>query len=82
MRPRLDALELQPGEHVVHVGCGTGYYSAVMAEVVGPRGRVTAYEVDARLAELARANLRDWPHVEVVHGNGAAQRLLFDARGT
>jgi protein-L-isoaspartate(D-aspartate) O-methyltransferase len=67
----LDALELQPGEHVVHVGCGTGYYSAVMAEVVGPRGRVTAYEVDVRLAELARANLSDWAQIQVVHGNGA-----------
>src|SRR5262245_52453967 len=27
----LDALDLQPGERVVHLGCGTGYYTAIMA---------------------------------------------------
>ena len=34
----LDALALAPGARVLHVGCGTGYYSAIIAEVVGPGG--------------------------------------------
>src|SRR5205085_9128300 len=34
----LDALELRRGERVVHVGCGVGYYTAIMAETVGPEG--------------------------------------------
>ena len=46
----IEQLELQAGDHVVHVGCGTGYYTAVMAEVVGSIGNVTAYEIDAGLA--------------------------------
>src|ERR1700704_2052754 len=32
------------GEHVVHVGAGTGYYSALLATLVGASGRVTAIE--------------------------------------
>jgi protein-L-isoaspartate(D-aspartate) O-methyltransferase len=32
----IEALALQEGDHVVHVGCGTGYYSAILAEFVGP----------------------------------------------
>src|SRR5688572_2354739 len=28
----IDSLKLQEREHVVHVGCGTGYYTAIMAE--------------------------------------------------
>jgi len=36
----------RPGEHVVHVGAGVGYYTAIMAELVGPQGRVTGIEFD------------------------------------
>src|SRR5262249_15613318 len=38
---------IKSGEHVVHVGAGTGYYTAIMACLVGPSGKVTAIEVDA-----------------------------------
>ena len=62
----LDALDLQPGERVVHLGCGTGYYTAIMAEMVGPHGGVLAVELDAALADPARKNLRPWSQVEVV----------------
>src|SRR3712207_5345550 len=40
-----DRLGLAPGAHVVHVGAGTGYYSAVLAEIVGREiGRATCRE--------------------------------------
>jgi protein-L-isoaspartate(D-aspartate) O-methyltransferase len=61
-----------PGEHVVHVGAGVGYYSAILAELVGPRGLVTAIELDRALAEQARINLRPWSNVEVIQGDGTA----------
>lgn len=51
------ALAPRPGEHIVHVGAGTGYYTAVLAELVGSAGRVTAFEVDKNLAARARRNL-------------------------
>ena len=58
------------GEKVSHIGAGTGYYSAILSELVGPDGRVTAIEYDAALAERARENLADRENVEVVHDNG------------
>ena len=66
----IDELQLQPGEHVVHIGCGTGYYTAIMAEIVGSRGHVTAIEIDSELARRAHSNLSYLPHVEVFEGDG------------
>lgn len=45
-----DQLGLVRGAHVVHIGIGTGYYTTVLAEIVGATGRVTAVEVDPDLA--------------------------------
>jgi protein-L-isoaspartate(D-aspartate) O-methyltransferase len=67
----IDALAPAEGTHVVHVGCGTGYYTAILAEMVGPRGRVTAIDVDPTLAARARENLAPLAQVTVVLGDGA-----------
>ncbi|MGO4524840.1 protein-L-isoaspartate O-methyltransferase [Microvirga sp. 2MCAF35] len=68
----MNALNPKPGDTVVHIGAGTGYYTAILAELVGPSGRVVAVEYDHALAERARVNLMPWPNVEVVHDDGAA----------
>ena len=59
------------GEHVVHVGAGVGYYSAIMAHMVGATGRVTAIEYDPQLAGRAAANFAHASNVEVVQGDGS-----------
>lgn len=63
-------LDIARGERVLQIGAGTGYYSAVLAEIVGPAGRVTAVEIDPGLAAQARTNLAPWPQVELVSGDG------------
>jgi protein-L-isoaspartate(D-aspartate) O-methyltransferase len=76
----LDALDLRTGDHALHVGCGTGYYTAIMAEVVGPDGHVIGVEIDAGLAPRARENLAYLGNVEVLHGDGGGSALgTFDA---
>ena len=67
----ISRLNLAPGARVLHVGSGSGYYTAIMAETVGPEGAVVAVEVDPELAALATENLKPWPQVRVVHGDGA-----------
>jgi protein-L-isoaspartate(D-aspartate) O-methyltransferase len=67
-----DQLDVRPGDHVLHLGCGTGYYTAILAELAGPQGKITAIEIDAALAERARVALAPWPQVAVVHGDGSA----------
>ena len=69
-----DVLAPCPGERARHIGAGTGYYSAILAELVGAGGRVEAIEVDAALAERASANLAPWPQVRVTTGDGIAHR--------
>jgi protein-L-isoaspartate(D-aspartate) O-methyltransferase len=70
-----DRLGLAAGMHVVHVGAGTGYYSAVLAEIVGREGRVTALEIDPSLAERAQENLAlAWPQATVLAADGFAFR--------
>lgn len=54
-----------PGESVVHIGAGTGYYTAVLASLVGPQGRVAAFEIEQDLAARAASNLAHLPNVSV-----------------
>jgi protein-L-isoaspartate(D-aspartate) O-methyltransferase len=68
----LDRLDVAAGEHVLHLGCGTGYYTAILAELVGASGSVAAIEIDAALAERARVALGLWPQVGVSNADGAA----------
>ncbi|HWA46519.1 MAG TPA: methyltransferase [Hypericibacter adhaerens] len=60
-----------PGEHVVHIGAGAGYYSAIMAHMVGSAGTLTAIEYDPALAACAAANLAHLPNVLTLHGDGS-----------
>ena len=59
----------------MQIGAGTGYYTAILAELVGPAGKVVAYEIEADIAERARANLAGLPQVETRAGSGVAEDL-------
>lgn len=84
----IESTEPGAGQHIVHVGCGTGYYAAILAELVGEDGIVTAIEIDPGLAEQARKNLAYLPQVDVVQddGNtfdpGATDAFLINAGAT
>lgn len=68
----LDALAPRAGERIVHLGAGTGYYTAILATLAGPDGQVLAVEIDDRLAGRARANLAGFAGVTVIAGGAAA----------
>jgi len=84
----LNKLDLRPRDTVCHVGAGTGYYTAIQAEIVGPEGRVTGVEIDPELAARARANLADRTNVEIVtadgsrHDPGPVDALIVNAGAT
>ena len=71
----LNVLAPRKGESAVHVGAGTGYYTAVLAMLVGETGRVDAYEIEPELARRAAANLAEFPQV-AVHGRSGAEGPL------
>lgn len=66
------------GETAIHVGAGTGYYTALLAHLVGSAGQVEAYEYEADLAAVATQNLSDFPWVRV-HAESALERPLKSA---
>ena len=67
----LDALGIREGDRVLHIGCGSGYYTGILAAIVGATGQVTAIDVDESLVRAASGNLEEWPWVRVQHGDGS-----------
>jgi protein-L-isoaspartate(D-aspartate) O-methyltransferase len=71
----IGAVAPQPGETVVQVGAGGGYYTAVLSMLVLPSGKVVAYELDSALAAAARNNLAPFENVTVIHENAVDAAL-------
>lgn len=71
----IEAMNIQPGGRIAHIEAGTGYYSAILAELAelaGADGHVLAVEYDPDLADFAKQALKDRDNVTVVRGDGAA----------
>jgi len=63
------------GETVIHIGAGTGYYTAILSVLVLPTGQVHAFEIEEHLAERARRNLVPFEGVSVVHADATTHAL-------
>lgn len=70
------ALQLQPGMHVLDVGCGTGEDVRALAEIVAPGGSVTG--VDFSQTMIDEANARGVPP-NASFRQASAGALPFDA---
>jgi len=59
---------LRPGMRVIDIGANIGYFTLLMANMVGAEGRVLAVEADPDTVGILRANLelRDSTNVEVL----------------
>jgi len=71
----IGAVAPRPGESVTHIGAGTGYYSAILANLIEPGGSVAAVELKEDLARRARGNLADYPSVTVTTGDATRMTL-------
>jgi protein-L-isoaspartate(D-aspartate) O-methyltransferase len=67
----LDQLGLAAGHRVLEIGTGSGYNAAIMAHIVGPRGRVVSVDIDPVLVARAQGRL-------TAAGYGAVQALCAD----
>ncbi len=66
----IDSLDLKPGDRAYHLGCGVGYYTAIIREVVGLTGSVVAIDALPDLAARAKENLAHYTNVTVHSGDG------------
>src|SRR6476660_521715 len=69
------AAGIQPGDRVLDVGCGTGYFVRMLAEVVGPKGSVVG--VDAAPEMVSYAVSRSRSATNVTYELGSAGALSF-----
>lgn len=79
----LRLLDVQPGQRVLDIGAGSGWSTALLAELVGPEGSVIGVERLEPLVESATAALGDdWPWAEIRHIRagqlGAPEDAPFD----
>lgn len=75
-----ELLDPQKGDHVLEIGCGTGYQAAVLAELAE---EVWTLEIIPELASLARARMAEleYRNVYVLAGDGyvgLAEQAPFD----
>ena len=59
VRMMLEWLDAQPGDKVLDVGSGSGFTSALLAEIVDRKGKVYAVERIPELEELGKKNCED-----------------------
>lgn len=66
----LDLLELKKGEKVLEIGTGTGYYTALIAEIVGSEN-VYTLEFDEEMYNIAKNNLLKEYNVHLIFQDGS-----------
>ena len=52
----LEWLEVEPGNQILDVGSGSGWTTALLSQLVGPKGRIYAVERIPELVEFGREN--------------------------
>jgi len=67
------ALELNKGDRVFEVGTGSGYQTAIIADIIGKKGEIVSAEVIPELVIFAKNNLSKAgiKNVEVIEGDGS-----------
>jgi ubiquinone/menaquinone biosynthesis C-methylase UbiE len=66
-----EGLDPQPGEHVLEVGPGTGYYTLDMAEWLGPSGRLDIFDLQQQMLDhtMRRAAARGLANITPTQGD-------------
>ena len=59
----LELLSPQAGDHILDVGSGSGWQTALLAEIVGTKGQIYAIELVRNLYEFGKGNLEKYPEL-------------------
>lgn len=73
----LNALDVKPGDVVCDLGCGNGFYTLKLAELVGPKGKVLAVDIQREMLGLLddRAKQEKIANINTVLGAVADPKL-------
>ena len=69
-RAAIEKLDLQPGETVIDIACGTGLSFALIQERIGPEGRLIGLDLSDAMLEKAKDRCAEhgWANVELACG--------------
>lgn len=70
----LAALDAQPGELILDVGCGTGTTTLALAEAVGPTGLVIGADISPTMIDAARQRAHTNSPIQFVVGDVQTER--------
>lgn len=90
VRQMLVMLDAQPGDRALDVGCGSGWTTALLGQLVGPEGSVRGVELVPELADWGRDNVASyqmgWVRIETADpsvlglpSEGPYDRILVSA---
>jgi len=72
----IDRLSPLEGSRVLDLGCGTGYLASVLAQRVGPEGKVTGVDPDRERIRLAREQYGTISNLQFLVGSGLVEKRL------
>ncbi|UYP46382.1 Protein-L-isoaspartate O-methyltransferase [Candidatus Lokiarchaeum ossiferum] len=66
-------LQIEKGQKILEIGTGSGYHCALLAEIVGNKGKIYSIERVPRLAKKASKVLRvlNYDNIEIITGDGS-----------
>jgi protein-L-isoaspartate(D-aspartate) O-methyltransferase len=65
-----EALGVKKGQKILEIGAGSGYQAAILSEIAGD-GRIITVEINEKVFEFAKKNLKNFKNVTVIHGDGS-----------
>lgn len=71
---------LHPSAHILDIGSGSGYLTHVLANLLGPEGRVIGIDHIQALVDLATANMRKSEDGRNLLGSGKVRFVKGDGR--
>ncbi len=69
----LELADVKEGESILEVGTGSGWQTAILAELTGPKGKVISIERIKELHDFAKSNLAayDYKNIDLKVGDGS-----------
>jgi SAM-dependent methyltransferase len=71
----MDALDPQPGQTIVDIGCGAGQTTQQLANRVGSLGRVIGVDIALRVLDVARSRTATLAQVQLIQADAATLAL-------
>lgn len=76
-------LELKEGDTVIDLACGTGLNFGFLENIVGPNGKIIAFDYSTEMLEAAQQNAKEnkWNNITFIHGDAVRLSLSFKVDG-